>query len=82
MSMEAEGTARAGGDQDCPARLRLGRPRNHVHRGLQDQSECNCVWVMGARVGVAGKLGSGNKKKRDNPPPHPHLTSHRQGTGL
>ncbi|XP_055427130.1 inactive serine/threonine-protein kinase 19 isoform X7 [Bubalus kerabau] len=34
----AEGTARAGGDQDRPARLRLGRPRNHVHRGLQDQS--------------------------------------------
>uniref|UniRef100_A0ABB5US18 Serine/threonine kinase 19 n=1 Tax=Sus scrofa TaxID=9823 RepID=A0ABB5US18_PIG len=35
---DAEGTSRAGGDQNHPARLRLGRTRNYLHRGLQDQS--------------------------------------------
>lgn len=69
--LDTEGTSRAGGDQNHPARVRFGCSWNYLHRRLQEQSACDCVCVIRSGGGQAGKLGKGNKKKRDNSHPHP-----------
>lgn len=63
--LETEGTSGTGGDQSRPARLRPGCPRDHSHRGLQDQGAWDCVWdcVCPGAWGGQGDWGKEVKRK-------------------
>lgn len=82
ICLETEGASRAGGDQNHPARVRLGCPWNHLHRRLQDQSACDHVCVIRSKGGQSWKLGKGNKKKRDNSHPYPPCLLQRRHRAL